>query len=130
MCCKVNYSEVACNTAMFSLNSAVVAGISNLAGHAIGCLNGAGFGLIQGVVSTILKEYMLPCCPLFHEAIALTTGGLVAYGASHAVAALGFIAAPISAPSAIVLTISNFALYYLVTKGKPYADKAYNYMTS
>lgn len=115
MCCNIDFKNTATLAGIMAATSTITAGVAQLAGHSIGLLNGAGFGLVQGVITYVASNHMPKCLPdIFRSSpVAMVAGGLAAFGASHAVAALGFIAAPISVPAAIVLTVTNIALPYL-----------------
>lgn len=111
MRCNIDF-KTACNVgAGLAMISTVTAGVARLAGYSIGLLNGAGFGFIQGTITKLALDKMPEICPQkLRGPLSLAVGGLTAFGASHAVAALGFIAAPISVPAAIILTVVNVAL--------------------
>jgi hypothetical protein len=79
-------------------------------------LAGFAFGAIVGVVASFAAP-LLTQIGIKHEATNLALsyfiGGIAAYGLSCAAAAAGMIAAPMTIPTAVLITISALASYYL-----------------
>jgi hypothetical protein len=83
--------------------------INPLAGFAFGAL----VGLIASFASPVLTMIGVKHAAT-NLALSYLIGGAVAYGLSYGMAAAGFIAAPITIPTAVLITISALASYYFL----------------
>lgn len=115
MCSNIDFKQACSVGAGFAVASTVTAGAAQLAGHSIGLLNGAGFGFVQGGITYVANNHMPQFLPNMLRSLpaAVVAGGLTAFGANRAAAALGFIASPISFPTAIVLTVADVAILHI-----------------
>jgi hypothetical protein len=100
--------------------SAIAAGASSIIiGRnwlSVGVCGGFGFGLIQGTISRVASDNMPKNCPKSVKFLASElVGGATACGLSYAAASIGFIATPISIPTAVVLTVAAIAQKYFYT---------------
>lgn len=96
--------------------SAVAAGASSMIGRnwlSVGVCGGFGFGLVQGTVSKVASHNMPKICPRsIKPVVSEFVGGAAACGLSYAAASIGFIAAPVSIPTAAALTAAVVAFKY------------------
>lgn len=111
---KVKLTNIAIVAGLSSLTTTVITGLSSMIGRnwlSIGACGGFGFGLIQGTISRIATENLtIISSDKARFLVSEMLGGATAYGVSYAAASLGFIATPVSIPTAVVLTVASLAL--------------------
>jgi hypothetical protein len=111
MSIQFNGKSTGISAAISSTVSAIVTGASSMIGRnwlSVGACGGLGFGLIQGTVSKIALDNM-PGNLKARVFVSEFVGGATACGLSYAAASFGFIAAPVSIPTAAVLTVAVVA---------------------
>ena len=84
----------------------------------VGTLHSLAFGGIMGVISGI-ASHLLGKLEVFknvwiNAAAGTAIGAAVAYGASFGAAALGFVASPISIPTALIITVASYGAWILL----------------
>jgi hypothetical protein len=98
-------AQIKFSAAISSTVSAIVAGTSSMIGRnwlSVGACGGLSFGLIQGAISQVARNNGRSLMSEFE-------GAVIAYGLSNAAASLGFIAEPVSIPTATALTVGVVA---------------------
>ncbi len=91
----------------------------------VGTLHALAFGGIIGVISGIASHLLGKLEPFknvwVNVALGTAIGFGAAYGASFGAAALGFVASPISIPTALIITVAGYALWVILHLIKEYA---------
>jgi hypothetical protein len=80
----------------------------------VGVLSAAGFSAVAGMVAVVSDVFFKECLFIndlrLRLPMSLFIGTLCSYALSHVAYAIGFIAIPMTLPSALILTISGFAM--------------------
>lgn len=101
-------------TAEFAIPASLGSGAVSWLGRSItnaGFLHGLGFGAVVGAITWAVTPILEKKFDNVAISLGISTvlGGAVAYGLSAGAAALGIVAAPITVPGALILTISSLA---------------------
>jgi len=80
----------------------------------LSCLQGFGIGAIAGIISGIVIS-LFDCEDAYFKIISyIAIESVAIYGVTAAAAALGFVAAPITFPTALIITIDSIIIQNLI----------------
>lgn len=112
-------SDILKTSTILGASWGAASGVANWLGHSIthvGFLHSVGFGVVFGISTTVaiaILNKMQVSNKSVHAGVACGIGAGLAYSVSAAAAALGFAAAPITVPGAILLAASSLSLSIL-----------------